>query len=402
MKSRLLNILYINLGDNFPYTYDKIAGRVLNWAKLGNSITLLVPKLSQKTVNREILSQNAKLVKTITLPFSNHIANSPFKIILLYLSRMVFSPAVLFKTPTSIDVAISNSAFFVDIAPALILKLFGKCKHWILIMDSVIPSPTKRGGNKFINLITYVESVFVGWIANLFSDMIFTVNPELKIAMIKRGISKNKIYLSQNGLFLKDIQNIKPQTQNVYQGVYQGRISDNKGTFDLIDVWKKVVEEIPDAKLAIMGSGLEENISKLKIEIENNHLGDNISYLGFTPKPEKYQIMKNSKVFLYLSKVNADESWGISLMEALACGLPAISYDLPIYKHIYLTDALIRLKNGDIKSVARKVITLLNNSRLRRNLSQEAHNFVQKFDWKIIADKDMEIINVIMKDGKKN
>lgn len=396
MKS--LDILYVNLGDNVPYTYDKIAGRILGWAKAGNRINLLVPELSRENIEKEILQKNPNTIRVTTLPFSDKKAISPINIVLSYLLRIIFSPVILFYKLPVFDIAVSNSAFLVDTYPILLLRLFGRCNHWVLIMDSVIPNPKERTGNSIVNTLSYYESLIVGKIANQNADIILTVNPELKREMVKRGISKNKIKYTQNGLFIENINPILSTEKYEYDGVYQGRISPNKGVLDLIKVWSKVIVKIPHAKLAIMGTGMKNNIAELEKMIDTHNLKNNIAYLGFTGSPKKYQIMKSSKVFLYLSKVNADESWGISLMEALACGLPAITYDLAIYKHIYDTDGVTSLQNGDINTVADVTIDLINNPRRRAILSIKAIDFASKFDWNNIAKRDLILLNAIMKD----
>lgn len=397
-----LEILYVNLGDNVPYTYDKIAGRVLGWAKKGNNVSLLVPQLSMENIQNEIVEKNPKKIHTMTLPFTGSISSSPIEIISSYFLRILFSPILLFQKMPIFDVAVSNSAFFVDIFPILILKLAGRCRHWVLIMDSLVPSPQSRTGNRFVNHLTYVESMLVGKIANLYADIILTVNPELKKLMVRRGLDESKIHLTKNGLFTKDIDQIKRSLSDKSTAVYQGRISSNKGIFDLIEVWERVVKKIPKAKLIIMGTGLNESVIKMKREITRRGLDNNISYLGFTAKPRKYEVMKGSQLFLYLSKVNADESWGISLMEGLACGLPAICYDLPIYKYIYNTEGVITVKNGDIDMVAQKTIELIMNKNRTKRLSRESALFARKFDWNIIAERDLLLLNGIMKDENKN
>ena len=147
-----------------------------------------------------------------------------------------------------------------------------------------------------------------------------------------------------------------------------------------------------------MGTGLKQHTSHLEQLLRKLNIENSVRYLGFTPNPTKYEIMKSSKLFLYLSKVNADESWGISLMEALSCGLPAISYDLPIYENIYHTESLIRVSNGDIGLVAKKIIGLLDNPKLRNDLSSKSQTFSSQFDWDNIAKKDLRLLNAIMKD----
>jgi len=392
-------ILYINLGDNVPYTYDKIAGRVLYWASKNNNITLLVPELSAGNISKEIIEKAPNNIRLLKSPFSNKVAISTLSIIFTYLLRIIFAPFILFDPKSDYDIAISNSAFFVDIFPALILKFFHRCKHWVLIMDSVVPSPKVRAGNIFINVLTYYESLIVGKIANRFSDKIITVNAELKKELVSRGINSKKIAYTKNGLFINNIAKTKPSQKFRSDAVYQGRISPNKGIDDLLYVWKEVVRQKPKSRLVIMGTGLKQHISHLKQLLRKLNIENNVRYLGFTPNPTKYEIMKSSKLFLYLSKVNADESWGISLMEALACGLPGISYDLPIYENIYHTESLIRVSNGDIGLVAKITIGLLDNPKLRNDLSSKSQSFSSQFDWGLIAEKDLRLLNDIISDG---
>ncbi|HBC44647.1 MAG: Glycosyltransferase [Candidatus Collierbacteria bacterium GW2011_GWB1_45_35] len=391
-------ILYINLGDNVPYTYDKIAGRVLYWASKNNKITLLVPELSASNIFKEIFEKAPNNIRLLKSPYSNKVAISTLSIVFSYLLRIIFAPFILFDRKSDFDIAISNSAFFVDIFPVLILKLFYRCKHWVLIMDSVVPSPEMRSGNKLINVLTYYESLIVGKIANRFSDKILTVNAELKKELISRGIDSKKIASTKNGLFINNIASAKQNQKFKSDAVYQGRISPNKGVDDLLYVWKEVVRQKPKSRLVIMGTGLKQHTSHLEQLLRKLNIENSVRYLGFTPNPTKYEIMKSSKLFLYLSKVNADESWGISLMEALSCGLPAISYDLPIYENIYHTESLIRVSNGDIGLVAKKIIGLLDNPKLRNDLSSKSQTFSSQFDWDNIAKKDLRLLNAIMKD----
>ena len=117
-------ILYINLGDNVPYTYDKIAGRVLYWASKNNKITLLVPELSASNIFKEIFEKAPNNIRLLKSPYSNKVAISTLSIVFSYLLRIIFAPFILFDRKSDFDIAISNSAFFVDIFPVLILKLF--------------------------------------------------------------------------------------------------------------------------------------------------------------------------------------------------------------------------------------------------------------------------------------
>lgn len=393
-----LKILYVDLGGVTVYCCDKPAGRILGWANAKNQVYILAPNLIKETMEKEIdaLAEFPDSIHHRTLPCTTKSRSSSLGIIFSYGQRLILSPFVLWSKMPKLDFGFSNSPVLIDILPILILKLFGRCRHWILMMDSIVPEPQKRTGSSFINYITYLESLLVVKLASWLATAVFTVNPELKTALISRGLSQNKIILSKNGLFFQKLDLVpEPQTKT-YDAVFMGRITENKGIFDLLTVWQKIIEKLPQAKLAIIGTGREDVVNRLISFIKENKLEKNIDYLGFVHSPQKYKLLKSAKIFLFLSKVNADESWGISLMEALACGLPAITYDLEIYKHVYSPNILIKKSISDLTAVYQETINLLNDSARRLILADTVKRFARQFDWLTIAEQDLNQIKKIL------
>ena len=92
------------------------------------------------------------------------------------------------------------------------------------------------------------------------------------------------------------------------------------------------------------------------------------------------KLYRASEIF---SIASTSETQSMVLMQALACGLPAVAVDaraLPEYvneKNGYI------VKAGDEKAMAEKFILLLENSELRERLSQGAYDFVQHFPLQI-------------------
>lgn len=387
------------MGGVALYSCDKPAGRILGWVSEQNTVCVLVPELIHKTAKKEIQGKSnyPDRIKIITMPFSNKEQSSGIGIIFSYFLRILFSPSILFKDISKLNIGYSNSPVLVDIVPILWLKFFGKCRHWVLMMDSIVPPPAKRSGSNFINVITYVESRLVTILANLFASAVFTVNPELKNEIARLGVDGRKIFLSKNGLFMNRIDKVIATSKGtIYDAAYMGRITENKGVFDLILVWAEIVKRNPMMKLAVMGTGRSDVVERFMDSIKKNKLGENIDYLGFTGGDKKYEILKSSKMFIFLSKVNADESWGISLMEALACGLPAITYNLAIYKHVYGDGILQKSEIGDVNSVIDKTLFFLNNGKERNTLSERSISFASQFDWFKIAQGDLDKIRKII------
>jgi glycosyltransferase involved in cell wall biosynthesis len=104
----------------------------------------------------------------------------------------------------------------------------------------------------------------------------------------------------------------------------------------------------------------------------------------------KFQLLKSSKVFLCPSHY---ESFAIVIAEAMACGLPVVAYDLPIYSDIY-SGNVSTVPLGDTNRFAEVTIDLLNNDELRIMAGAQGQKFIQKYDWDRISEMEYEVITI--------
>ena len=102
--------------------------------------------------------------------------------------------------------------------------------------------------------------------------------------------------------------------------VTAGRLSKQKGQWHLIRAFSKVVEELHDAKLVILGEGEKEEYFKTLIKELN--LQKNVFLLGYKANP--YVYLEKADLFAFSSLF---EGLGNILLEAMACGVPIISTD---------------------------------------------------------------------------
>jgi len=65
--------------------------------------------------------------------------------------------------------------------------------------------------------------------------------------------------------------------------------------------------------------------------------------------------MKSARVFIFPSY---EEGLSLTLMEALACDLPVIAWDLPVYNSVY-QNRIITVPAGDIEMFRKKIIEVL-------------------------------------------
>jgi glycosyltransferase involved in cell wall biosynthesis len=101
--------------------------------------------------------------------------------------------------------------------------------------------------------------------------------------------------------------------------VFVGRISPEKGLADLVDAWKQVRVELPDAELAIVGTGpQEEALREATKELPS------IQWAGATPQPQRF--LRAADLFVLPSY---EEGMSVALLEAMAAGVPVVATDIP-------------------------------------------------------------------------
>ncbi len=175
----------------------------------------------------------------------------------------------------------------------------------------------------------------------------------------------------------------------VYDAVFVGRHDPEKGVFDLIEIWSEVSKRIPGALLVMVGSCNPGNRARLASLLAEHGLEDNVRMMGTVSDDEKYSLIKQSKICLFPSYV---EEWGLVPQEALACGLPAVVYDLPVYQeNIAGCDAVMAVPVGDRSGAADRAVELLSGGRyLDYRLSGPA--CVGGFSWEDVASREFEIL----------
>jgi glycosyltransferase involved in cell wall biosynthesis len=115
---------------------------------------------------------------------------------------------------------------------------------------------------------------------------------------------------------IRDSFNIR-KTDVVF--LYAGRFAKEKGLFDLIDAFNKVVSQ--KKKIFFVGDGslrhqLERRVKQLKLK--------EIYFTGFQPQEILFKFYTMADVFVLPSK---EEPWGMVVAEAMCFGLPVITSD---------------------------------------------------------------------------
>lgn len=168
-----------------------------------------------------------------------------------------------------------------------------------------------------------------------------------------------------------------------------GRYAYDKGNDLLLRVWSKVEKNCPDWSLEIYGMGEREPymilMKELGIDVKRCFLHGPVSDV-------KKEYL-NSSIFVLPSRF---EGFGLVLIEAMACGVPVVSFDCENGPRSVITNGVegFLIPTFDLNAFAIKLQMLMENQLLREHMGRNGREKVKQYDiekvglqWKQLFDE---------------
>jgi glycosyltransferase involved in cell wall biosynthesis len=162
----------------------------------------------------------------------------------------------------------------------------------------------------------------------------------------------------------------------------------------LLKAWSIVTNKVPSAKLLLMGGfqwDSKEICRKLCRELR---LGKSTTFSGFVSDRDAARMLGSSKVFVLPSEA---EGFGLTVVEAMALGLPCILSDLPALRENFNSTAIF-VKPTDVEGLAQAIINLLADGEERKRLGEKGKRLVHKFSWENVAKKELKVLQSVLMD----
>ena len=225
-------------------------------------------------------------------------------------------------------------------------------------------------------------------------NTVIASNPNnLRSSEVLKEIHPEKIKIVPYGIRLKDLRRPQPDgIESIRKSygnrivVFVGKLRYYKGLEYLIRAAKRV-----EARFLIIGEGPQG--SQLHRLVNELDLQKKVIFLGEIDNQTLVNYLYASEVFV-LPSIFRSEAFGISMLEAMACGLPVISTDLGTgtsYVNLHQKTGLV-VKPAEAQSLADALEILLSDSALRMALGQNARQRVENlFTHDIMLNKIKEI-----------
>lgn len=163
-------------------------------------------------------------------------------------------------------------------------------------------------------------------------------------------------------------------TCEIPRAIAVGRLSYQKGFDRLVSIWSIVNKRFPDWKLDIYGEGICKEA--LKKQIGELHLDKIVTIHPFTK--DILQEYLSSSLFVLSSNY---EGFALVLLEAMACGLPCVSFDCPNGPAdiIQNGETGLLVKNGDLEGFTNAICHLLADQEERKELGRKAKQEIMNY-----------------------
>lgn len=214
------------------------------------------------------------------------------------------------------------------------------------------------------------------------------VSPSTRDDLVRRGVPPELVRVIPNGV---DAQHYAPppaEPAGPPTLLAFGRVEPYK-RFDLVlDAFERIRRELPDARLWLVGGGT--GLQAIRAELGRRKLGGSVVSTGPVDESVKLRTIRSSHLVLNSSE---KEGWGLTVLEAAACGRPTVASDVPGLRDAVLhgrTGVLVR--HGDVDALARAALDLLRNPERRLALGRAARTWAESFSWDSVADATAEYI----------
>lgn len=299
------------------------------------------------------------------------------RVIGTYFLRIINSFFLRLKI-SNLDILYAGSDFLTDVIPAFIKKLHYRKVKWVQKIFHVIPA--NRPISHYAQRISF-------FLVRHFADTVIVDNSSLKNELVRRNFKPDNIYINYPGIDIDYYRSSGNAAENS-EAVFLGRFHSSKGLFDLVEIWRLVHEKIPQAKLTVIGGGNKFLRGKLEKKIGEAGLADRIILVGHLQRQKMVEMMKAAELFVFPSH---EEGFGIAILEAMACGLPVVAWDLPVYKEIFQRH-IMQIKENDLQAFSNAIIELLEDSRKRRRISEAGYDYIKRYSWDNAVKRELEII----------
>ena len=224
-----------------------------------------------------------------------------------------------------------------------------------------------------------------------------TVNSEY----MKSRLAKNKLPANVEAIYVGvDSEKFRPGTNPPSSSqtvLYVGRLIKQKGIGLLIDAFVELKKQFPDARLQLIGYGVEkENITGI---IKTHGIESSVSFVDTLPHDSLPEIYRRARVLVLPSIV--PEGLGLTPAEAGLCGVPCITFGLGGTSEIVVNNKTGLIVGQSSTELSNALIKLFQDNQFTDELGRNARVHLENFiSWPKVTARYNTLFSAILESQK--
>ena len=269
------------------------------------------------------------------------------------------------------------------VCAAVIPRIFGK-KLVLDIHDSVPETYSSKftDSSWLMFKLLCLEERLCCWVAH----KIVCVNHVQREALISRGISRDKVFISMNvpdhELFGTDLRTNGGSSSAGFRIVYHGTMVKRLGVDLIIQAVALLVDKIPRLQLHLWGQG--DDLDQFVQLTKDLHLQ---AIVHFKPQGVPLSELPERLISMDLGVVGNRTSRAsqlmlpVKLLEYVALEVPVVAPRLKAIEYYFSNEMLAYYEPNDIDSMAAQIVGLYNDRQWRTAQAEKAKEFLQEYGW---------------------
>jgi glycosyltransferase involved in cell wall biosynthesis len=270
--------------------------------------------------------------------------------------------------------------------------------HDIIYMESL--SLFTKGASLYQKFGNLYRRIIVPRIVKK-TDKIITVSKFEKKRIVEYfGLNNDKLSVVYNGVGRHFVKINEQSKNHLIKKKYKlpdkfifflGNTDPKKNTLRVLKAYELYLRK-SSKKLPLVVSDFNKKILKQSLsKINAENIIDNIYLTGYIPNMDLPAVYSQSELFLYPS---LRESFGIPIVEAMACGVPVITSNTSSMPEIS-GEAAVLIDPFNVQEITNAMITIEDNLESRNHLIQTGFKQTEKFLWEVMAQKVLNIYQKI-------
>jgi len=209
---------------------------------------------------------------------------------------------------------------------------------------------------------------------------ILTISHSSKLELVRRGLPEDHIDVVPCGID-HEVHRHRAHRDRPLRAVSLGRLEPYKRIDLAIRAFRRVVDEVPGAHFDVVGRGQEE--PRLRQLADRLGLSNHVTFHGFVDEVRKVELLQSSALLVQCSR---KEGWGLTVVEAYACGTPVVATAVPgLVDSVQdgLTGVLVQRPRPKVLAAA--MTKLLRDESKRAQMADYAVSCAQRFCWDAAA-----------------